>query len=57
MIPRKHIEKGHLTILYITSEPKIWTNDTHDHKKVISLIIISSKHFRAISPSNKFGFY
>lgn len=54
MIPRKHIEKGHLTL---QTEPKIRTNDTHDHKKIISLMIISSKHFRAISPSNKFGFY
>lgn len=33
MIPRKHIDKGALTSLYITDrEPKIWTNDIHDHK-------------------------
>lgn len=45
MIPRKHIEKGHLTQFYILpTELKIWTNDTHNRKKIISLIIISSKH-------------
>lgn len=34
MIPRKHIEKGHLTQFYILpTELKIWTNDTHNRKK------------------------